>query len=94
MSFEDYLAFKARHPKKLLVIISQAEGTRPSGRTAVSVMFDASLKIWVEGYRAISKGRYFGDKGYYTIWAERAEEDLDRQRQEAMSKDMNDYRAG
>lgn len=74
MSFEDYLAFKARHPNKLLVIISQAEGTRPKGRTAVSVMFDASLKIWVEGYRAISKGRYFGDKGYYTIWAERAEE--------------------
>ena len=56
MSFEDYLAFKSRHPNKLLVIISQAEGTRP------------------EGYRAISKGRYFGDKGYYTIWAERAEE--------------------
>lgn len=31
MSFEDYLAFKARHPNKLLVIISQAEGTRPKG---------------------------------------------------------------
>jgi len=49
MSFEDYLAFKARHPNKLLVIISQAEGTRPKGRTAVSVMFDASLDI--EPYR-------------------------------------------
>ena len=74
MSFEDYLAFKSRHPNKLLVIISQAEGTRPKGRTAVSVMFDASLKIWVEGYRAMSKGRFFGAKGYYTIWPERAEE--------------------
>ena len=74
MSFEDYLAFKARHRNKLLVIISQAEGTRPKGRTAVSVMYDAALKIWVEGYRAISKGRYFGEKGYYPIWAERAEE--------------------
>ena len=59
---------------KRLVIISQAEGTRPKGRTAVSVMYDAALKIWVEGYRAISKGRYFGEKGYYPIWAERAEE--------------------
>ena len=74
MSFEDYLAFKRRHANKLIVIISQAEGTRPKGRTAGRVMFDASLKIWVEGYRAISKGRFFGSIGYYTIWAERAEE--------------------
>lgn len=74
MSFEDYLAFKRRHRNKLIVIISQAEGTRPKGRTAGRVMFDASLKIWVEGYRAMSKGRFFGSKGYYTIWAERAEE--------------------
>lgn len=74
MSFEDYLAFKRRHANKLIVIISQADGTRPKGRTAGRVMFDASLKIWVEGYRAMSKGRFFGEKGYYTIWAERAEE--------------------
>ncbi len=74
MTFEDYLGFKSRHPKKLLVVISQAEGTRPKGRTAVSVMYDAALKIWVEGYRAFSKGRYFGEKGYYTVWKERAEE--------------------
>lgn len=74
MGFEDYLAFKRRHRNKLIVIISQAEGTRPKGRTAGRVMFDASLKIWVEGYRAMSKGRFFGSKGYYTIWAERAEE--------------------
>ena len=74
MDFTAYLAFKSRHPNKLLVIISQADGTRPKGRTAVSVMYDAALKIWVEGYRAISKGRFIGDKGYYTIWKERADE--------------------
>lgn len=72
MSFKDYQAFKERHRNKLLIFISQAEGTKPLGRTAVSVMYDASLKIWVEGYRATSKGRYFGSKGYYTIWDERA----------------------
>jgi len=27
----------------------------------------------VEGYRAFSKGRTFGELGYYTIWPERAE---------------------
>ena len=72
MSFKDYQKFKNRHRDKLLIFISQAEGNKPSGRTAVSVMYDAALKIWVEGYRAISKGRYFGSKGYYTIWEERA----------------------
>jgi hypothetical protein len=73
MSFKEYQEFKARHRDKLLIFISQADGNKPSGRTAVSVMFDAALKIWVEGYRAISKGRYFGNKGYYTIWKERAD---------------------
>ncbi|EPH18688.1 AAA family ATPase [Hoylesella oralis] len=73
MSFKDYLSFKERHKNKLLVFVSQASGNLPSGRPSVSVMYDASLKIWVEGYRAISKGRYFGNKGYYTVWAERAE---------------------
>ena len=72
MSFKEYQGFKARHRDKLLIFISQADGNKPSGRTAVSVMYDAALKIWVEGYRAISKGRYFGSKGYYTIWEERA----------------------
>lgn len=72
MSFKEYQDFKERHCNKLLIFISQADGNKPAGRTAVSVMYDAALKIWVEGYRAISKGRYFGNKGYYTIWEERA----------------------
>jgi len=32
------------------------------------VMYDADLKIWVEGYVAFSKGRYQGSTGEYTIW--------------------------
>ena len=31
-------------------------------------MYDADLKIWVEGYVAFSKGRYQGATGEYTIW--------------------------
>ena len=72
MSFKDYEAFKERHANKLLIFVSQADGNKPAGRTAVSVMYDASLKIFVSGFRAISKGRYFGNKGYFTIWEERA----------------------
>ena len=72
MTFRDYQAFKERHADKLLIFISQADGSKPAGRTAVSVMYDAALKIFVSGYRAIRKGRYLGTKGYYTIWEERA----------------------
>ena len=38
MSFKDYEAFKERHANKLLIFVSQADGNKPAGRTAVSVM--------------------------------------------------------
>jgi len=72
LSFKQYLAFKKLYPKKLIIIISQAEGKTPKGRAAKDVMFDADLKVWVEGHRAISKGRYIGKKGYYTNWIDGA----------------------
>lgn len=72
MSYKDYIKFKEDHRDKLLVFISHASGTQPSGRSAVSAMYDASLKVWVQGHRAFSKGRFIGEKGYYTIWEEGA----------------------
>lgn len=68
LTFEKYLALKKKYPKKLFIINSQAEGKKPDGKPAVRTSYDASLKIWVEGYRAFSKGRYIGPIGYYTIW--------------------------
>lgn len=72
LSFRQYLAFKKLHSNKLIIILSQAEGKSPKGRMAKDVMYDSDLKIWVEGHRAISKGRYIGTKGYYTNWIEGA----------------------
>lgn len=72
MSYRDYLAFKQQFPDKLIIFISHADGKNPAGRSAKSVMYDASLKIYIEGYRAFSKGRYIGEKGYFDIWPERA----------------------
>ena len=72
MNYADYKKFKQKHKDKLLIFISHADGRSPAGRTAKSVMFDAMLKIWVEGYRAFSKGRFIGKKGYYDIWMEKA----------------------
>ncbi|MDH6357216.1 GTPase domain-containing protein [Parabacteroides sp. PF5-9] len=73
MSYRSYIQFKERHRNKLLIFISHADGGSPSGRSAKSVMYDAGLKIWVQGYRAFSKGRYIGETGYFDIWPERAQ---------------------
>ena len=66
------IEFKEQHRNKLIIFISHAKGRLPKGRSGESVMFDASLKIYVEGYRAFSKGRFIGPKGYYDIWPEEA----------------------
>jgi len=73
LTFKGYMKFVSRHRDKLLIFVSQCDGTSPTGRSARSAMYTADLKIWVEGYRAFSKGRTFGELGYYTIWPERAE---------------------
>lgn len=74
ISYRQYLAFKERYPNKLLIFVSHAEGRQPAGRAAKSVMYDAGLKIWVEGYKAFSKGRFIGDLGYAVIWEQGMEE--------------------
>lgn len=74
LNYPQYKKFKETHKNKLIIFVSHADGRQPSGRSAKSVMFDASLKIWVEGYTATSKGRYIGTNGgTYTIWKEGAE---------------------
>lgn len=74
--FKKYLAFKkAVAGKKMVIIISQTSGNRPIGRTALSVQFDACMKIWTEGFKAISKGRFIGGNGgQYVINAEKAQQ--------------------
>ena len=72
LSYKEYIRFKERHPDKLVVFVSQADGKKPAGRAAASVMYDSALKVWVEGFRAFSKGRYIGEKGYYTVWEDGA----------------------
>lgn len=73
LDYRTYKRFKEAHADKLVIFLSHAEGIQPEGRTAKRVMYDAEMKIFVEGYRAVSKGRYFGEQGsHYTIWAEGA----------------------
>lgn len=73
MSYRDYIRMKEQNRDKLLIFVSHAKGRSPRGSAAESVMYDATLKIWVEGFKAFSKGRFIGETGEYTIWPERAE---------------------
>ena len=72
LTYKQYIEFKKKFPRKLIIFVSHADGKQPSGRSARSVMYDSSLKIWVEGYKAFTKGRYIGSTGEYVIWAEGA----------------------
>lgn len=73
LSYKQYIELKKKHQNKLLIFISHADGKQPAGRAARSVMYDASLKIYVEGYKAISKGRFIGSNGgSFVVWADGA----------------------
>lgn len=72
MTYRQYIAFKEANRRKLLIFISHADGKLPAGRAAKSVMYDASLKIYIEGFRAFSKGRFIGPVGHYDIVPEKA----------------------
>lgn len=71
---DDYKAMKKAFSDKLIIFTSHQEGKDPTGASAKFAMYDATLKIRVEGYRALSKGRFFGEKGYYSIWPEKEKE--------------------
>ena len=73
MTYKRFVEFKERHANKLIILVSQTKGRAPDGRPASRMMYDASLKIWVEGYKAFSKGRYIGPKAECTIWEEGAQ---------------------
>jgi hypothetical protein len=72
MSYKQYIEFKEAHKDKLVIFVSHAEGSAPEGRAAKAVRYDASQKIWVEGFVAHSKGRYIGPLGKYVIWRDQA----------------------
>lgn len=73
MSYREYLRFKEAHRNKLLIFVSHAVGRQPMGKPAISVMYDAMLKIWVEGFVAQSKGRFIGRTKKAVIWRHGAE---------------------
>ena len=73
LNYHSYKALKERHPDKLIIFVSHADGQLPEGRSAKKVQFDADMKILVQGFRAFCKGRYIAKPGaYFTVWEEGA----------------------
>lgn len=68
----EYIKMREEFPKKLFVFISHADGKKPAGRTAEFTKYDAGVKIWVEGYKAIPISRYGGNEEF-VIWEKGAE---------------------
>jgi len=63
------------YPDVLIIFVSHVlPSGMPEKAPANQAYREASLKIFVDRFRAISQGRYFGEIGYYTIWKERADQ--------------------
>lgn len=61
-------------PNILIVFVSHVQPNGlPEKAPANQAYREASLKIYVDRFRAISQGRYFGELGYYNIWKEKAD---------------------
>lgn len=72
---DEYFAFTEEFArKKLIIIVSHADGRLPEGRAARKAMYDVTQKVYIEGFRALNKGRSFGDKElpWMDIWTEKA----------------------
>jgi pantothenate kinase-related protein Tda10 len=61
-----------KYPQKLFIFTGWANGRMPAKKLSNSVLFIANQKIFIEGFRAFSRGRSYGEKDYYTIWSEGA----------------------
>ena len=71
LTYASYKTLKEKHRNKLLIFVSHCEGEKPEGRAAKKVAYDADMKIFVRGFRAISKGRFITQPGNSNIiWEE------------------------
>ncbi len=66
MTRKEYQQIQELSEKKLFIFISRASGKNPKGKLAEDIWYDADLKIWIEGYKAISMGRH-NPGGEYVI---------------------------
>lgn len=61
--FEEYMKLKRRYKDKIFILSGHAQGKDPRSEFEKSIMYDAKMKIYIEGYAAYCKGRTIGPNG-------------------------------
>jgi hypothetical protein len=70
-NFDQYKEFKRMFKNKIVIITGHAQGKNPKSALEDSISFDAKMKIYVNGYLALCKGRTIGPNGgRFIIWKE------------------------
>jgi len=70
-NFDQYLEFKKMFKNKIVIITGHAQGKNPKSSLEDSISFDAKMKIYVNGFLALCKGRTIGPNGgRFIIWKE------------------------
>ena len=68
-SFDQYKDFKKMFKDKIIIITGHANGKNPRSKLEEDIMYDAKMKIFVNGYLALCKGRTIGPNGgRFIIW--------------------------
>ncbi len=68
-NFEQYQEFKKLFKNKIIIITGHARGNNPKTELEDRIKFDAKMKIFVNAYLALCKGRTIGPNGErYIIW--------------------------
>jgi len=70
-SFEQYKQFKRLFRDKIIIITGHASGKNPKHALEDAIMYDAKMKIYVNGFLAMCRGRSIGPNGgRFIIWEE------------------------
>lgn len=80
LSLDQYQQLRSKHPRKVIILISWAKGTKPKTTSANAMLYSVDVKIYVKNFKAIVSGRYEGTEDY-VIW----EAGMDRARNRALA---------
>lgn len=73
LSYPQYKELRNQFRDVLFILVSHADGRKPADRRAVSILYDASVKIYVEGFKAYVSSRYrTGEIEEYDIWPDKS----------------------
>ena len=75
-TFDKFIEFTRQFPKKLFVFTAHGKGAHPRTEFETSIYYDATQKVFVNGFLATNKGRKYGPNGKFFIVWQKGFEDL------------------